>query len=83
MSKNTSFNLSEHFGDFIQNQISAGRYDNASDVVRAGLRLLEDQESKLSALRAALIEGETSGFVTDFDFDEFLATKHRENNLTS
>jgi antitoxin ParD1/3/4 len=82
MSKNTSFNLSDHFGEFIQNQVSAGRYDNASDVVRAGLRLLEDQESKLSALRAALVEGENSGEATEFDFDEFLARKNREHNLT-
>jgi antitoxin ParD1/3/4 len=78
MSKNTSFNLSDHFGEFIQNQVSAGLYDNAS----SGLRLLEDQESKLSALRAALVEGENSGEATEFDFDEFLARKNHEHNLT-
>ncbi len=76
MSKNTSFNLSDYFGEFIQNQVAAGRYDNASDVVRAGLRLLEDQEAKLTALRAAIIEGENSGQSTEFDIDAFIARKH-------
>jgi antitoxin ParD1/3/4 len=61
MSKNTSFSVGEHFTTFIEAQIAEGRYNSASDVVRAGLRLLEDQETKLAALRAALIDGEESG----------------------
>jgi antitoxin ParD1/3/4 len=61
MSKNTSFSVGPHFTGFIEAQVSAGRYNSASDVVRAGLRLLEEQEAKLAALRAALIEGEESG----------------------
>jgi len=61
MSKNTSFSIGEHFIEFIEAQVGQGRYSNASDVVRAGLRLLEEQETKLAALRAALIEGEQSG----------------------
>jgi antitoxin ParD1/3/4 len=61
MSKNTSFSVGEHFTTFIEAQITEGRYNSASDVVRAGLRLLEEQETKLAALRAALIEGEESG----------------------
>ena len=83
MSKNTSFNLSDHFERFIQNQVDAGRYDNASDVMRAGLRLLEDQNTKLSILRAALVEGEESGFVSGICIEDFLAKKHSENNLSS
>ena len=79
MTRNTSFTLSGHFADFVENKIAEGRYASASDVVRAGLRLLEEQEAKLSALRAALIEGETSGRATPFDFDGFIAQKRAQN----
>jgi len=75
MSKNTSFSLGDHFSDFIEGQVSGGRYGSASDVVRASLRLLEDQEGRLAALRAALTEGEESGSSTSFDFGAFLARK--------
>ncbi len=61
MGKNTSFSIGEHFSDFVDAQIKDGRYSSASDVVRAGLRLLEEHEAKLAALRAALIEGEQHG----------------------
>jgi antitoxin ParD1/3/4 len=74
-SKNTSFSLGEHFNSFVEAQVDEGRYSNASDVVRAGLRLLEEQEAKLQALRAALIEGERSGPSTPFDFEKFIAAK--------
>jgi antitoxin ParD1/3/4 len=75
MPRDTSFSLGDHFSDFIEAQIAEGRYDNASDVVRAGLRLLEEREARLAALRDALIEGETSGTPTPFDFDAFIARK--------
>ncbi|CAN5312492.1 type II toxin-antitoxin system ParD family antitoxin [soil metagenome] len=75
MSKNTSVSLSDHFQTFIEGQIRDGRYGSASEVVRAGLRLLEHQEARMAALRAALIEGEESGFIEDFDFDAFIAEK--------
>jgi antitoxin ParD1/3/4 len=75
MSKNTSFSVGEHFSGFIEAQVNEGRYSSASDVVRAGLRLLEEQEAKLAALRAALIEGEQSGPSTPFDFEAFIARK--------
>ncbi|OYY04657.1 MAG: antitoxin [Acidocella sp. 35-58-6] len=73
--KNTSFSLGEHFNRFIETQVKQGRYQNASDVVRTGLRLLEEQETKLAALRAALIEGEQSGPASEFDFEAFIARK--------
>lgn len=78
MLKNTSFSLGDHFSSFIATQVAEGRYGSASDVVRAGLRLLEDREAKLAALRNALIEGEESGSPTPFDFDAFLKRKQRK-----
>lgn len=75
MSQNTSISLDEHFTAFLSQEVATGRYRSASEVVRAGLRLLEDQESQMSALRAALIAGEDSGEAQPFDFDAFIATK--------
>jgi antitoxin ParD1/3/4 len=80
MNKNTSFSIGEHFSTFVAAQVGQGRYGSASDVVRAALRLLEEREAKLDALRAALIEGENSGPSTPFDFDAFIARK-RKNQL--
>jgi antitoxin ParD1/3/4 len=77
MGKNTSFSLGEHFSSFIDEKVEQGRYGSASDVVRAGLRLLEEQEAKLTALRAALEEGEASGPAKPFDFDAFIAKKRK------
>jgi len=75
MTKNTSISLGDHFSGFVDRQLADGRYGTASEVVRAGLRLLEENEIKLQALRAALIEGEQSGPSAPFDFDRFLAGK--------
>jgi antitoxin ParD1/3/4 len=77
MGKNTSFSLGEHFSNFIEEKVEQGRYGSASDVVRAGLRLLEEQEAKLMALRATLDEGEASGPATPFDFEAFIASKRK------
>jgi antitoxin ParD1/3/4 len=67
MSRNTSISIGNYFDDFIQNRISAGRFKNASEVVRAGLRLLEEEENRMIALREAIKEGIESGIARDFD----------------
>jgi antitoxin ParD1/3/4 len=72
MSKNTSITLGSYFDQFIQGVLSEGRYKNASEVVRAGLRLLEEEEQKRMALRHAIEEGINSGLAEDFDPDEHL-----------
>ena len=83
MQKNTSFSLGPHFSGFIEAQVAAGRYGNASDVLRAALRLLEERETKLAALRAALIEGEESGPAVDFDIEAFLARKRASRPVSA
>ena len=57
---------------------SDGRYGSASDVARAGLRLLEEDEARSAVLRAALVEGEASGAAEPFDVEAFLAAKRRD-----
>ena len=69
MSKNTSVSLGSYFDQFVSSQVSAGRYKNVSEVVRAGLRLLENEERKAIALGNAIQEGLNSPIVEDFDFD--------------
>lgn len=75
MAQNTSISLDEHFVSFLAQEVSTGRYRSASDAVRAGLRLLEDQETRMAALRAALVAGEGSGEPERFDFGAFIAAR--------
>lgn len=70
--KNTSIFLGNYFDQFVQTQVSAGRYKNVSEVIRAGLRLLGKEESKVIVLKNAIQEGLNSPRVENFDFDENL-----------
>jgi antitoxin ParD1/3/4 len=72
MAKSTSITLGNHFNRFIAREISTGRFGTASEVVRAGLRLLESEERKMEALRAALDEGERSGIAASYSLEAVL-----------
>ena len=75
MSKNTSVALGDHFTTFVDQQIEDGRYGNASEVIRAGLRLLEEHEAKHKALQAAIQEGLDSGPPQAVDIEAFIRRK--------
>ena len=72
MGRNTSISLGDHFESFVDNRISTGRFKNASEVIRAGLRLLEEEENKVTALKSAIKEGFDSGIVKKFDAKKHL-----------
>lgn len=66
MSRNTSVSLGDYFEDFVDSKISEGRFKNASEVIRAGLRLLEEEENKIQLVKNAIQEGINSGIAHDF-----------------
>ena len=79
--KNTSISLGNYFDQFVSTQVTVGRYKNVSEVIRAGLRLLEDEENKTIALKNAIQKGIDSGIAHDFDPDKHLQElKARRNN---
>lgn len=79
MAKNTSITLGEHFDEFVAKQVKSGRYGSTSEVVRAGLRSLEDVETKLETLRELLNEGEQSGF-TDYNLESLISELDKDNH---
>ncbi len=83
MAKNTSITLGDHFETFVGTQIKAGRFGNASEVIRASLRLLEEHEQKVEALRQALIEGEDSGDAGPLDFEQIKRDARKQAGLTT
>ena len=81
MGRNTSISLGDHFESFVKNRVSEGHYKNASEVVRAGLRLLEERENKVRTLKNVIQQEIDSGMNEDFDADEFLKElKARKRN---
>ncbi len=78
MNKKSSFSLDPYSHKFIQNCIKAGLYNNAEEVILAGLRLLEEEENRFIALRKAIEEGIDSGIIEDFNFENHLETLKTE-----
>jgi antitoxin ParD1/3/4 len=74
MGRNTSVSLGNYYENFVDNTVSEGRFKNVSEVIRAGLRLLEEEENKIIALKKAINEGVESGIVKDFDPKKHLAS---------
>jgi antitoxin ParD1/3/4 len=83
MPRNTSVTLGEHFEEFIAEQIEAGRYESKSEVIRAAMRLLEEREQKVIALRQALIEGEQSGEPVPYSMASILEEARQEAEASS
>lgn len=67
MRRNTSVSLGNYFENFVDTKVSAGRFKNASEVIRAGLRLLEEEENKIINLQKAIDEGMESGLADKFN----------------
>jgi len=81
MDRNTSISIGDYFDSFIKSRISTGRYKNASEVVRAGLRLLEEEENKIMALRESIQEGIESGIAHDYNPEEHLSSLKAKKKL--
>jgi antitoxin ParD1/3/4 len=79
MNTHMKLSLDDHSAEFIEQQVDGGNSASASEVVAAGLKLLEAEQAYVEAVRAALIEGEESGEPQPFDLQEFLAEMHREH----
>lgn len=78
MGKNTSISIGDHFEKFIHLSVASGKYSSASEVVRSALRLLEKEENKINAIRSALIEGENSTMIENFEAGSHLADIHKK-----
>ncbi|NEN24964.1 type II toxin-antitoxin system ParD family antitoxin [Cryomorpha ignava] len=81
MAKNTSIVLGNHFDSFIQSEIQSGRYNSISEVIRSGLRMFEDEKSKITAINKALEDGEESGEPRTFDNEKFKMKLRKKLNF--
>lgn len=80
MGKNTSVTLGDHFELIIKRSIESGRYASASEVIREGLRLVDEKEQRIKFLREAIDAGERSGYVKNFDPIKHLAELNRKHS---
>ena len=80
MAKNTSITLGQHFEKIIENSIASGRYASASEVIRAGLRKIDEEEQKIKILKEAIEAGEKSGYVKNFNPVKFLEKMHAKHS---
>ncbi len=80
MAKNTSILLGDYFDNFINSQVKTGRFSSASEVVRAALRMFEQEETKKEEIVKELKKGEKSGFVNDFNRDSFMNNLHEKHS---
>jgi antitoxin ParD1/3/4 len=83
MGRNTSIFLGDHFEGFVASQVASGRYSSTSEVIRAGLRLMEEREQKLIALRRALVEGEKSGPAREFSMKRVKTNARRKGSRSN
>ncbi len=74
MTRTMTIDTGEELRGFVESQVQSGRYKTNSEVVREGLRLLQEKQaaSKLETLRQLIDEGENSGEPVDWDVDQFL-----------
>ena len=79
MARNTSVTLGDHFDDFVSKKIHAGRFQSVSEVVRAGLRKLEEDETKLQVLREKLQAGEDSTLIENFNGSKFISGLNKKH----
>ena len=79
MGRNTSVTLGQHFDEFVSEKIIQGRFQTVSEVVRAGLRKLEEDETKLQVLREKLKSGENSAIIENFDGQQLLADLYKKH----
>jgi antitoxin ParD1/3/4 len=80
MAKNTSVLLGKHFEDFIAKEVSSGRYSSVSEVIRTGLRMLEEEEKKRKLLKKTIQAGIKSGFIKNFDPEAYLKSIKEEHS---
>ncbi|MEP6684304.1 MAG: type II toxin-antitoxin system ParD family antitoxin [Parafilimonas sp.] len=81
MAKNTSVSLGDYFENFVETKITQGRYNNASEVIRAGLRLLEEEDKAISSLKKAINEGLNSGVAKNFNAKNHLKNLKNSKKL--
>lgn len=63
--------IAPYYSQLIQNNLASGKYNNESEIIQAGLELLDKEQKQMSLLERALLEGERSGFATPFNNEDF------------